>query len=431
MGGGYGSLQIMRKALVAVCLGALLFSVSSCQRAAEVQILRLANWGGAGSDGEYERMIQQLYRDFEKENPGVKVRVEGNPEGYVAKMALSFIAKAEPDVMMLDASSAALFINNGVLADLSPLMQGDPEFRVDDYFPNVMNIARRGNKIFAVPQDFTPMVMYYNKRMFDAAGVPYPKSGWNFRDFLLASQNLTKDGQYGFAFQNWMPGWIMWIWNNGGDVVTNGKASGTFDGPKSVEAVQFLADLVTKHKVAPSLSQVASMGVDPFANGEAAMTVSGHWALIGYANAPKDREGKPKITWDDLGVVELPHNTATPQTVMYESGYAIGQNCKQKALAWKFVKYMTSYRVQRKYNSSGIAVCGRIDVAKERAKLPLEAQFLPVIPSARPPYGATIEGWEFVETAGRNAMDSILQGTASAQAALTKAAAKIDREFSK
>lgn len=396
-------------------------------------VLRLANWGGAGSDAEYDRLVIQLYRDFEKENPGVKIKVENNPENYVAKMVLGFVAKAEPDIMMLDASSASLFINNGVLADLTPLIEKDPEFKLDDFFPNVVDIARRGDALYAIPQDFTPMVMYYNKRVFDAAGVPYPKAGWTFDDFLQTAKKLTTPTQYGFALQNWMPGWIMWIWNKGGDVVSpDGKrSSGYLDGPKSVEAVQFLADLVTKHKVAPSLSQMASMGVDPFANAQAAMTVSGHWAMIGYANAPKDKNGKPKITWDDLGVVELPHNTPHPQTVMYESGFAIGRNCKQKDLAWKFVKYMTSHAVQSKYNSSGIAVCGRKDVAMERAKVPLEAQFLPIIPSARAPYGSWIEGYAYVEPTGQGALDSIIQGRMSAQEALTKAAQKIDREFSK
>lgn len=415
-------------------LVALALATLSCGKpASDHVVLRLANWGGAGSDGEYEKLLKKIYAEFEAQNPGVKVRVENNPEGYAAKMALSFIAKAEPDVMMLDASSAALFINNGVLADLAPIMDADSEFKKSDFFPNVMDIARRGDAYYAVPQDFTPMVMYYNKRLFDAAKRPYPKPGWNFDDFLADAQALTREDQYGFAFQNWMPGWIMWVWNNGGDVVAGDppRATGAFDAPASVEAVRFLGDLVTKHKVAPSLSQVAAMGVDPFANGEAAMTISGHWALIGFANAPKDANGKPKLTWDDLGIVELPHNTPKPQTVMYESGYAIGRNCRQKELAWKFVKFMTSYAVQSRYNSSGIAVCARRDVAQERAKLPLEAQFLPIIPSARSPYGSRIEGWEFVEAAGRNAMDSILQRTATPSAALTKAARKIDREFSK
>jgi multiple sugar transport system substrate-binding protein len=225
----------------------------------------------------------------------------------------------------------------------------------------------------------------------------------------------------------------MWLWNNGGDVVSpdGKKAGGFFDGPRSVHAVQFLTDLVTKDKVAPSLSQVAAMGVDPFLNGKAAMTVSGHWSMIDYANAPTGKDGKKTLTWDDLGVIELPSQTGHSATVMYESGFAMGKHSRHKALAWKFIKYMTSYAVQKKYNSSGIAVCGRQDVARERASIPLEAQFLAIVPLCRPPYGSRIEGYEFAEAAGRNAVDAILQSGKNVQEALTKAALSIDQQFAK
>ena len=181
----------------------------------------------------------------------------------------------------------------------------------------------------------------------------------------------------------------------------------------------------------PVSRRQAAMGVDPFANGQAAMTVSGHWAMIGYANAPKGPDGRPMITWDDLGIVALPHNTPKSHTVMYESGYAIGKNCRNTDIAWKFIKYMTSYDVQRRYNASGIAVCGRKDVAEERAKIPLEAQFVPLIKDCRPPYGSWIEGYAFVEPTGQAAVDSIIQNGNDVQTALTKAAKRIGREFAK
>jgi ABC-type glycerol-3-phosphate transport system substrate-binding protein len=231
-----------------------------------------------------------------------------------------------------------------------------------------------------------------------------------------------------------MAGWVMWLWNNGADHMSpDGKrATGYLDSPQSVGAVAFLRDLIQKEKVAPSMSQAAAQGVDLFANGQAAMAVSGHWSMIGYKAAPKGPDGKPKITWEDLGVVALPHNTAQPQTVMYESGFAIGAHCKHPEAAWKFIKYMTSYRIQKLYQSSGIAVCGRKDVAEERAKeSPLETGFIPIIPSARPPYGSRIEGYEFVEDQGQKAMDSVLQNGRDPQAALTKAAQRVDREFAK
>lgn len=406
-------------------------------------VLRVANWGGAKEGNKYDQQVADLYREFERANPGVTIREENVPgDEYVPKMTLAFIAKAEPDVLMLDASSAAFFIDNQMVEDLSPRIAADRGFRLDDYFPNVMDIARRGSALYAIPQDFTPMVMYYNRRLFDAAHLPYPSGNWTFDNFRHLAKRLTIPApapdapakQYGFAFANWPPGWVMWLWNAGADHMSpDGKrAQGYLDSPASALAVSFLRDLIAVDRSSPSLGQAAAMGVDPFVNGQAAMTVSGHWSMIDYGNAPKDASGKPKIAWNDLGVVPLPHNTPKSQTVMYESGYALGRHGAHKDLAWKFIKYMTSRKVQEVYQSSGIAVCARRDVAEARSRLSrLERAFLPIIPTSRAPYGARIEGYAFVEEQMRKAMDGVLQSGKSPQDALHTAASKIDREFSK
>ncbi len=421
--------------LLAFCL----FFLAGCHReASDRVVIRIANWGGAKEGNKFDQTVAKIYDDFQRENPDIDVREESVPDEYVAKMSLAFIAGVEPDIMMLDASSSALFINSGMVTDLTPLIEKDKDFRLDDFFPNVVDIDRRGKALYAIPNDFTPMVVYYNKKLFDQAHVPYPTGDWDFEKFRETAKKLTTPGdppsQYGYAFANATSQWVMWLWNNGAyHVAPDGShVSGYLDSPKCVEAVSFLADLVNKDKVSPSISQAAAMGVDPFANGQAAMTVSGHWSLLGYDNAPKGADGKPKISWADLGVVGLPHNIPQSQTVMYESGFAIGAHSKHKEAAWRFIKYMTSHRAQIQYQEGGIAVCGRKDVAAERAKASkLEAEFLPLIPSSRPPPGANIEGYEFVETQAQSAMDSILQNGRNPHEAMTKAARAIDREFEK
>jgi len=400
-------------------------------------VVRISNWGGAGDDSEYEKIILDEYAKFEKENPGVDVRVEGIPgsSDYVNKMLLNFVANTQPDVMVLDASSAAVFVNNGLLSDLNPFIQKDPDLAIEDYYPNVVEVATRGKAIYAIPGDFTPMVMYYNKDLFDAAGVPYPDASWNFEQFLETAKKLTVHSrqQYGFVFPNWMPSWIMWFWNNGGDVLSpDGKrASGFLDSEQNIRTVEWLREMILVHKVAPTLSEIASTGVDLFAEGQAAMAVGGHWSLITYKNAPKDNRGKPKIDWKRLGVVALPHNTPQSQTVMYEAGFGIPKGAKNPELGWKLIKMWTGYRLQSRYNASGIAVCARKDVSKERAQDPIEAQFIPIIQTARPPWGASVEGYDAVERIGKVMMDSVLIGGADVRTALKRAAEAIDREFGK
>ena len=161
----------MRLAKLAALLP--LIALAGCQPEGTTgkTVLRVSNWGGAGDDSEYEKLVQEFYKEFERENPDVDLRIEGIPGEYVPKMMLNFVAGTEPDVMTVDASSAAIFVNNGVLADLTPIAQNDPEFKITDYFPNVVDVGRRDGKVYMIPGDFTPMVVYYNKRLFDAAGV--------------------------------------------------------------------------------------------------------------------------------------------------------------------------------------------------------------------------------------------------------------------
>lgn len=429
----------MRLSLLLVCFVALVVGCGAPESSGK-PVLRVSNWGGAGDDGDFEKMVRRKNQEFGERNQAT-VKIEGIPGEYVPKMLLNFIAGAQPDVMVVDASSAAVFVNNGLLQDLTPFIEKDPEFKLSDYYPNVLSTYSRekdGKKaIYAIPNDFTPMVMYYNKDLFDAAGVPYPKPGWTFEEFLQTCQKLTKKDakspQYGFVYTNWMPGWVMWLWNNGGDVLDKeGRAKGAFDSPQNIETMTFLRDLATKHQVAPTLSQAAAMGVDLFANGQAAMTVSGHWAIVGYKSAKA-------INWERLGVIELPHNTPTSNTVLYMSAYGIPKNAKNADLAWKYIKMWTSRELQTEYQTTGIAVCARIDVAEMRAgldvpqptpEMEIDRSFLPIIPTGRPPAGSFIEGYEIVEKHGTSAMQSILNG-ADVAATMKSTAERIDAEFAK
>lgn len=415
----------------------LLLVQTGCRKAGEPQkiVLRLASWGVANDDSEFTRAQLAIYKEFERQHPGVEIRPEGIPGAgeYVPKMLLNFVADSAADIMVLDASSAAAFIDNGFVRDLAPLSAGDDRFRWADYYPNVVEIGSRGEKRFWVPIDFTPIVLYYNKRLFDSSGVPYPPDHWNFDDFVATAKKLTKGNQYGFKFANWMPGWVPWIWNMGGDVLSpdGTRATGFCDSNGNARAVEFLYRLTNRDKVAPNLSAAAAMGVDLFTNGSAAMEVSGHWAMVGYSAAPKDANGKPLLDLKDVGVTFLPTELSESQTVIYAAGYAITRNCKDPKLAWEFIRFMTSVENQRRLNKTGIAVSGRMDVSRENANNEREKKFLQIIPTARVPWGSRVERYEFVETSGQKMLDSVMLNDKDPRLALKQMADEIDREFAK
>jgi multiple sugar transport system substrate-binding protein len=402
--------------------------LAGCSGPAHI-VLRVSNWGAVGDDSRAAQIEREVYREFELEHPGVEVQIENTPgtQEYVQKQLLSYVAQTEPDVIRLDASSAAVFMDNGVVRDLTSFVNGSKGIKLGDYFPNVVDIARKGYSLYAIPVDFTPLVVYYNEKLFDAAEVPYPSADWTWDEFLAKARALTRGEQYGYTLTNWMAGWLPWIWTAGGDVIgPDGKAEGAADATSTVQAVTWIRDLVTKEKVAPSFSQLAAEGASPFSNGTAAMETSGHWNLWGLASAPK-------IELSRIGIAPLPvaKRGMKPVTVLYEAGLSIGAHCRNPDLAWDFIRYFTSQAVQRKMQTTGIGVCARKDIAFERAVNERERTFLQLIPTGRKPWGATIEAYDFVEAEGEKAMDAIMKSGRDPRVTLHDLAVKVDRELAR
>jgi len=386
--------------------------------------LRVANWGSPMVVTDFMRTEREIWGEFERRNPGVHLQIEQIPgEGqYRPKLLMQCVADAAPDVASIDLSLGADFVNNDLLMDLRPFMEKDPEFNKSDYFENLWSIASRDGHIYAVPLDFTPMVMYYNKKLFDQAGVPYPRDGWTWDEFRETCRKMTirKPGmdrpvQWGFYFENQMPYWVTWLWSGGGDVLNpeGTRASGYFNGRQSVEAIQFLSDLVLKDKTASHPRDQAALGLRFFL--EAALDLRGHWMMIDYHQRGLD-----------VGVTTIPTRTGRPTTVMYVTGLSIMKQCKQPELAWKYVKYATSEAVQVKRVASGLAISGNHKAAAHYAGNPVEDAFIKALDYARPPWGATVENYAVCQDLGREAMDNILFSGVPVEQALTEAAKLMD-----
>lgn len=391
-------------------------------------VLRVANWGGPGVDPAFMKIDRDVREDFERRH-GVRVQVEGIPGRgqYVPKLLMTYVAGNPPDVMTLDASSAAVFIDNGLLADLTPLIAKDPTFDLGAYFPNVVDVARRGDRVFAIPGDFTPMVILYNKRLFDQAGVPYPRPGWTREEFLKAARALTviepgeaSPRQYGFKFENWMPAWLPWIWAGGGDVLSpdGTRAGGYLDSPATLGTIRFLVDMIGRERLAPNLSESVATGIDLFRGGRAAMTLTGHWSLIEY-----------RVDKMDVGVTSIPRVGDHRVTVMYESGLAISKASPHKDLAWEYVKHMTGVEAQKEKLAMGLAISAHREVARSFAGTEVEDAFLEEVARARPPWGSRVERYELVEDLGREMMEDILTGGEAIEDTVRRTAALIDAEL--
>lgn len=409
-------------------------------------VVRVANWGGASEDTEFSRTVARLLREFERTHPGIRLQVEKIPgsQEYATKLVFSHISNSMPESPTMDASSLATFRDNGLLRDLRGFKPG-PGFSWEDYWPNVLDMFSESGATYAVPIDFTPIVLYYNRAHFREAGIRPPDRAWSYDEFLAAAKALTHSGRYGLEMPNWIPGWIPWLWNDGADVLdqAGSQASGTLDGEAGVRALQWIADLYLVHKVAPTMNEMSAAGVDFFAQGTASMQLSGHWELVGLQAAAG-------IRMEDIGVMPVPSRQGgSSVTVMYGAGQSVAAQTKEPDAAWEFVQYWTSSEVQRQYNASGIAVCGRRDVAAAapavrpryadgsgsrpatdeefEAHTLRERAFEAIVPTCRPPWGVKVQAYVTVEQICQKAMDKALRNGVEVETAFRAAAQEIDR----
>ncbi|MGH7613582.1 MAG: ABC transporter substrate-binding protein, partial [Gemmatimonadales bacterium] len=270
-------------------LAAAVLVIAACGRAAggDRTVLELANWGEV-REAELER---RALRAFEQAHPGVTVQQQSAGTGqaeYRERILTSMVAGRPPDVFLLDNIDVPAFADRGVLLDLAPYL---PRLGIDParYDSTVLAIFRRGDALYALPKGYTPMVVVYNKDLFDRAGVPYPTDDWTWDDFLRTATTLTRDSdgdgqvdQWGTAFDRRVFLWLPWIWSGGGDVLCadGRRASGCLDSPTSVAAIRWYTNWVTADSVVPrqfNLRRSLGDNLRLFYTGKVAMLTTGHF----------------------------------------------------------------------------------------------------------------------------------------------------------
>ncbi len=393
---------------------------------------------------------QRFLTDVQKAVPGLTVQSLEAPPDFDTQLLVDLAAGTAPDIWYQDGSSLARVAASGNLADMRQCLTLAPRLKLNRFFPNVLKIHQQGGKLYGVPDGFTPMVVYYNPAVFKKAGVPAPKTSWSWNDWLKTAQRLTLDKngrnatnpafdpnnvvQWGYRVRKYPFEWVYHLWQNGGDVLSpNGKtASGYLDSPASIEALQFLADLVVKYHVAPKPSTLdqlnQSLGFDQrFLKGDFAMFESGHWEMVGLLTNSEYKA-------DRIGILPQP-TKKNNQTVFYESGWVINKAVEQDPAklkaACQFVERATDLGYQNTKAVTGLEVSGNrvaANGAVKGAKIPtVEQIFVRSATSGRPPYGSQYAFYPAVETILTSMMDRILNG-APVASEVKKAVTEINRE---
>jgi multiple sugar transport system substrate-binding protein len=226
--------------------------------------------------------------------------------------------------------------SRGVLAELTPYIARDGYDLATLADQAVADFTVAGRQ-FGLPRDQNVVALYYNRKMFDAAGVAYPDETWDWAKLVDAAQKLTRrDGdkvaQWGFYtettdMENF---WSSLVWQAGGDILAPDRKSVLLDKPEAAQGIQFLADLIWKEKVMPDPATAQQLG-DAFEQGQAAMEANGSWLIATHTAAGID-----------FGIAPLPAGPAGRATSVNPTGAVIAASSKAPDAAWEFVKFLAS-----------------------------------------------------------------------------------------
>ncbi len=291
----------MKRLTLTLLLGLMLSLTVAAQ---EPVVIRISTWAGAGEAAE----LQVLIDEINASQSDYQIVHEPIPSDYYTQVKTQLAGNTGADLFWMDQNNMAL-ASEGVflpidecVADAPPQSAGD----LSDYYPGILAVNQFDGQTYGLPWIAQPVVVYFNRGLFDAAGVEYPQEGWTWDDFIEKARALTQDtdgdgqmDQWGFTNNGWPPPFIF-VWQAGGELISDDFTTAPIDTPEFVEGFAFYLSTAYNPELSPSREVIAEQGFgEMFKAGKIAM-------FMGGAADDLDR-----VEGLDVGVIHVP---AHPET---------------------------------------------------------------------------------------------------------------------
>ncbi|MCB0063867.1 MAG: extracellular solute-binding protein, partial [Caldilineaceae bacterium] len=212
----------------------------------------------------------------------------GGWDGYSDTLLTRIAGGEQIDVIMIAIEGLGLLSAKNVLVPLDEFLAADPEAQEvleNDVHVTLREMLQVNGQQMEYPFSWNNMVTYYNTAIFEEEGLEPPSADWSWEDFLETSTKLSRvsggaDDRYAYSFWgSGMFGMCAWFFNNDTSPLTADWSASNLLDPKVAETVQFLADLILEHKVAPN-PEGWDEGAQ-FLAGNLVMRTCGRWCISG------------------------------------------------------------------------------------------------------------------------------------------------------
>lgn len=339
---------LTRRRFLGLTAGALLAGgsgmLSGCNRRERFEDGKLVLDFYTPSSPEFNELYQnKLVPAFEKKFPKIRVRVNSSlgDAGYDAKLLTLIAGKMAPDIFHVTQTNFPFYANKGIAMPIDDFLASDDKLKRSDFYQKLLDGLTVNGKLVGLPTDFSTIIMFYNKEMFDKHGVKYPEPDWTNDDYLEKCKAFTldtdKDGyvdQWGTTNPNAYNRWPTWVWNNGGELFTHDAQTCIMDTPAAIEGLKFYIDLSLKEGVAPTPEQSMGQGFqEQFMARRAAMIADSRFAYKRFL-----RKKGLAFPWD---VAPMPTGKRQATTFIW------GANCIYRDTpypeeSWELLKFLSN-----------------------------------------------------------------------------------------
>jgi multiple sugar transport system substrate-binding protein len=295
---------------------------------------------------------------FQELNPDIEVNLIVTPHNEAAAKLLAMNSAGDTPDIWANNFGAGFTSGLGLemIRPLSDQIEASDLITLDDYGQPVIDLFTHAGKVWAVPFMTCGSFLFYNKDIFDEAGIDYPSSNWDdqtwtWEKMVETASQLTKnygqgaDAQYGLLFWRYNA-WYAFPWLWGTDPFTPEEyVSGypcqiNLTSEEAVAAMQAAYDLIYTHKVSPPPADQDSIeaGGNPFLTGQVVMNMTGGWGFWGMREFTDFRWGAAAMPWQ-----------ATNADPLWPDANMISRTSKAPEAAWKLIEYISGGEGLRGY----------------------------------------------------------------------------------
>lgn len=314
--------------------------------------------------------FKPIVERFEAGHPSIKWKGTAIPYGELHTKIVALVAGGTPpDGMSVPSDRAPELIMRRLLRENDAYLSRDKAVPVADVYPARLENYKLGGKLYALPIDNGAEAVYYNKELFDRAGVPYPKDDWTWDDLLEKARRLTRKDDpagpvWGFEYRTTLHRLYSPFTGHGGEYFDKDLTKTIVDGGPAVKALQWFLDLRCKHGVSPTPQQAAEVQK---AGGGGQVFPMGHYAmeytwigLIAELHTPRSKLGNQ---WD-VAPIPRPQPGGKRANIVSGQGFAVVQGARQPDAAWMYNRFMLSDEIQKLLGVDGVWFPARRSLAK-------------------------------------------------------------------